>query len=54
MKIEQIKIARLLKHLFNQCALLVELKGDSQAKDLIEAEIRGIELSLLVLGIEVD
>ncbi len=52
MKIDKKNVERLFKHLNNHRSLAAKLKGDSQAKDLIEAEIRGIELALLVLGIE--
>lgn len=53
MKIEQAKINRLLQYLHNQRALSEQLQGESQAKDSIESEIRGIELALMILEIEV-
>lgn len=52
-KIEQIRIDRLIEHLNNQNELLTKL-FDSHAKDLVQAEINGIELSLLLLGIKVS
>lgn len=53
MTIDQVKIDRLIEHLNNQRELLASL-FDSHAKDLVQAEINGIELSLMVLGIKVS
>lgn len=50
--IDQIRIDRLIKHLNNQHELLESL-FDSHVKDLVQAEINGIELSLTLLGIKV-
>lgn len=52
MKIDKKNIDRLIKHLNNQRVLLDKLEGDSRVKNSIESEIRGIELSLSILGIE--
>ena len=53
MTIDQVKIDRLIEHLKNQRALLASL-NEGYAKDLVQAEINGIELSLMVLGIKVS
>lgn len=52
LKIDKKNIDRLLSHLNNQRALLAKLEGDSRVKHSIEAEVKGIELSLLILGID--
>lgn len=53
LKIDKKNIDRLLNHLNEQRVLLAQLEGESQTKDLIESKIQGIELALLILGIEV-
>lgn len=51
MTIDQAKINRLLEHLNKQRALLESLH-DGHTKDLVQAEINGIELSFMTLGIK--
>ena len=50
MKVDKKNIDRLIKYLNNQHALLGKLSA-SHSKNLIQAEINGIELALLILRI---
>lgn len=51
MKIDQKRIKSLLQHLNQQRVLLTTL-ADSRTKDIVQAQIMGIETSLSILGIE--
>jgi len=51
MKVDVKNIKRLINHLNEQQALLASL-SDSHVKDVVQAQITGIELSLTLLGIK--
>lgn len=53
MKVDPKSIQRLIKHLNNQRALLSTL-SDSRVKNVVQAQIEGIELSLSLLGLKVE
>ncbi|MGA3675661.1 hypothetical protein [Lysinibacillus agricola] len=52
MKVEVKNINCLINHLNEQRALLVTL-SDSHVKDVVQAQIAGIELTLTLLGLKV-
>lgn len=51
MKIDQVNIDRLVKHLNKQRALLASL-SEGHVKDVVQAEVNAIEFSLKVLDIK--
>lgn len=52
MKVDVKNIQRLINHLNEQRALLATL-SDSRVKDVVQAQIAGVELTLTLLGLKV-